>query len=115
MREAVLGVLLTLPAWSTWRRVHTSCFAGPSPTQHHRPANTPALPPTPLPRPHLLPSCCRAERDLNRDFPDRFASPDMQRSGLEQPETAAIMDWTMGAAGPFVAAASMHEVGVGGC
>ena len=70
----------------------------------------PALPPTLLNAPPL-PVCCRAERDLNRDFPDRFASSGMQRSGQEQPETAAIMDWTMGAAGPFVASASMHEVG----
>ncbi|EFN60129.1 hypothetical protein CHLNCDRAFT_49638 [Chlorella variabilis] len=48
-----------------------------------------------------------AGQDLNRDFPDRFSSPPMEPSGSEQPETKAIMDWTL--ATGFVASASMHE------
>ena len=46
-------------------------------------------------------------RDLNRDFPDRFASSALEPTGSEQPETKAIMDWTL--ATGFVAGASMHE------
>lgn len=45
--------------------------------------------------------------DLNRDFPDRFRSPTMEASGGEQPEVAAIMQWSL--ATGFVASASMHE------
>lgn len=59
-----------------------------------------------LPRPTHRRS---AGQDLNRDFPDRFSSPPMEPSGSEQPETKAIMDWTL--ATGFVASASMHEVG----
>lgn len=54
----------------------------------------------------LLP--CSQDRDLNRDFPDRFSSPAMQPSGGEQPETAAMMAWSQSVG--FVASASMHEV-----
>lgn len=56
----------------------------------------------------LCPRPCRAKRDLNRDFPDRFASPSMFASGLEQPETAAVMAWSLSKG--FVASASFHEV-----
>ena len=80
----------------------------------------PALSSLPPPPPCTL----RGGKDLNRDFPDRFASPSasqpggggaaaaaMQPTGHEQPETAAIMDWTLRTG--FVASASMHEVGCG--
>ncbi|KAL4436066.1 hypothetical protein ABPG77_005514 [Micractinium sp. CCAP 211/92] len=46
-------------------------------------------------------------RDLNRDFPDRFSNAAMEASGSEQPEVAAIMEWSL--ATGFVASASMHE------
>jgi hypothetical protein len=49
---------------------------------------------------------CSANVDLNRNFPDRF--DDMAVSGKEEPETVAIMDWTLKTG--FVAGASMHEV-----
>jgi len=52
---------------------------------------------------------CSNGRDLNRDFPDRFTSATMEASGNEQPETAAMMEWTKNTG--FVASASMHEVG----
>eukprot|EP00887_Chlorella_sp_A99_P003980 scaffold11.g3980.t1 len=45
--------------------------------------------------------------DLNRDFPDRFSPTGMARTGREQPETQAIMDWTLKVG--FTASASMHE------
>lgn len=52
--------------------------------------------------------------DLNRDFPDvinkttatRIAPP-LLRTGWEQPETVAIMDWSKSRS--FVASAAMHE------
>ncbi|KAI7836828.1 hypothetical protein COHA_009329 [Chlorella ohadii] len=47
------------------------------------------------------------DKDLNRDFPDRFSSPTMQPSGEEQPEVAAMMAWSQAVG--FVASASMHE------
>lgn len=50
----------------------------------------------------------RGGKDLNRDFPDRFAAGGMAASGQEQPETKAIMAWSQRVG--FVASASMHEV-----
>jgi len=57
--------------------------------------------------PSTLP-CRSKDKDLNRDFPDRFSSPTMQPSGEEQPEVAAMMAWSQAVG--FVASASMHEV-----
>lgn len=51
---------------------------------------------------------CRKWADLNRDFPDPMDNPTMQSTGWEQPETKAVMDWTL--ATGFVASANMHEV-----
>lgn len=58
---------------------------------------------------------CSNGKDLNRDFPDPLTGVDtrskgpLPAAGTEQPETAAVMKWA--ASRPFVAAASMHEVG----
>lgn len=46
--------------------------------------------------------------DLNRDFPDPLATSNLKVTGREQPETKAVMDWTL--ATGFVASANMHEV-----
>lgn len=54
--------------------------------------------------------CRRQRKDLNRDFPDRYAQPDMRPRGTEQPEVKAMMSWSLEGAG-FVASASFHEVG----
>jgi carboxypeptidase D len=54
-----------------------------------------------------------ANRDLNRDFPDRFTATGgalaalLEASGGEQPETAAVMAWTRRVG--FAAGASFHE------
>ncbi|KAI3424727.1 hypothetical protein D9Q98_008116 [Chlorella vulgaris] len=45
--------------------------------------------------------------DLNRNFPDRFGSPPLALTGLEQPETLAVMNWTLSR--QFTASANMHE------
>ncbi|KAK9814699.1 hypothetical protein WJX72_010093 [[Myrmecia] bisecta] len=49
------------------------------------------------------------KRDLNRDYPDPIHPPEtgLAVSGAEQPETQAVMKWTLGT--HFVAGASMHE------
>ncbi|GAB4822565.1 hypothetical protein N2152v2_009611 [Parachlorella kessleri] len=47
------------------------------------------------------------DKDLNRNFPDRYSRRGMQPTGKEEPETAALMDWTLKTG--FVAAASFHE------
>lgn len=59
----------------------------------------------------LCPSvwACSHGKDLNRDFPDRFSPTGMATTGKEQPETRAIMEWTLKTG--FTASASMHEVG----
>lgn len=67
------------------------------------------LPPLQLNLGPFAPAACSNGLDLNRDFPDRFRSPTMEASGGEQPEVAAIMQWSL--ATGFVASASMHEVG----
>lgn len=46
--------------------------------------------------------------DLNRDFPDRFSSKSMERSGKEQIETQLMMDWIL-EKGPFVSSLAIHE------
>lgn len=56
---------------------------------------------------------CRRGVDLNRDFPDPITSPAMVPSGREQPEVAAVMNWTLSTPGGFVASAGLHEVGGG--
>jgi hypothetical protein len=58
--------------------------------------------------PRLL--ACRNKKDLNRNFPDRYSHPKMRPSGKEEPETVAIMNWTLSTG--FVASASFHEVGL---
>lgn len=58
---------------------------------------------------------CSAQVDLNRDFPDpwvgRSGAPSQKdlraASGLEQPETRALMNLTR--LGRFVASAALHE------
>jgi carboxypeptidase D len=46
-------------------------------------------------------------KDLNRDFPDRFASPSMAPSGKEQPETVAMMQFSK--TKRIVASLAFHE------
>lgn len=53
-------------------------------------------------------ACCSNGVDLNRNFPDRFGSPPLALTGLEQPETLAVMNWTLSR--QFTASANMHEV-----
>lgn len=45
--------------------------------------------------------------NLNRDFPDPIRNPSMVPTGLEQPETKAVMAWVQSR--QFVASANMHE------
>ena len=52
-----------------------------------------------------------ANKDLNRDFPDAIelgAGHDLSATGKEQPETLAVMQWSLSK--QFVASASFHEV-----
>ena len=60
--------------------------------------------------------CPRNGKDLNRNFPDtvdpdsgKHCSGPLDSSGTEQPETTALMRYARSR--PFVASASMHEVG----
>ena len=46
-------------------------------------------------------------KDLNRNFPDRFSNPSMEPTGKEEPETAAIMKWSL--TQHFVASLAFHE------
>lgn len=53
--------------------------------------------------------------DLNRDFPDPLllGTTGLQPTGIEQPETLALMQWMSET--HFVASASLHEVGSTAC
>lgn len=46
-------------------------------------------------------------KDLNRNFPDRFTNPSMEPTGEEEPETTAIMKWSL--TQHFVASLAFHE------
>jgi carboxypeptidase D len=46
-------------------------------------------------------------KDLNRNFPDRFAPRGFEASGHEEPETAALMAWVTSRR--FAASLAMHE------
>lgn len=59
----------------------------------------------------LTPHCARNDVDLNRNFPDPIQdAAEHWRRGLghEQPETRALMNWTLDVG--FTAAAALHEV-----
>ena len=52
----------------------------------------------------------RNKQDLNRNFPDPILNPAMKPTGREQPEVAAVMNWTLSTPGGFVASGGLHEV-----
>lgn len=47
------------------------------------------------------------DKDLNRNFPDRFTDPSMEPTGEEEAETAVMMKWSL--TQHFVASLAFHE------